>query len=379
MHDPYVLHIASWYPHEESPFEGDFVERHIRCISAIVPSIIYFAKAVNQPKSQMQIIEESNCIMYKRLFQRAGALSNYSKYHALANPDIKSIIEKNGLPKAIHCHAGYPGLSLSSALAKRYKAPLVFTEHSTIYQQYKLSFKEMLILKYLKKYIRNVDVTCPVSHAHEQSILEKCQVKRSEVIHNVVTHPFFETLLKKAKSPSKLLHISSLDDEQKNITDLLRGFNIARSRRPDLSLTIVGNTKIKLVKRLIKRFKIDSTNIKIIGPLEHEQIPKLMTEHDLFLLWSRYESFSLVIAESWASGLPVISNNSGGITSNIASHLGQLVADYSPKGLANAIITTLERYNEFDIIAIRAYAQSQFSERHVSKKYEELYRSLDVL
>lgn len=379
MHDPYILHIASWYPHEESPFEGDFVERHIRCISTSVPGVIYFAKAVNNPKTELQISEASNCVIYKRLFQRAGALSNYSKYHALANPDIKSIIDKNGLPKAIHCHAGYPGLSLSSAMAKRFKVPLVFTEHSTIYQQNKLSFKEKLILRYLKKYIKHADVICPVSQAHNQSIKEKCHVKESEVIHNVVTRPFFDTLLKKAKSPSKLLHISSLDDEQKNIKDLLTGFNIARSHKPELSLTIVGNTNIKLVKRLIKRFKIDNTNIKIIGPLEHEQIPKLMTEHDLFLLWSRYESFSLVIAESWASGLPVISNNSGGITSNIKKELGQLVEDYSPQGLANAILNTIDRYIDFDITAIRAYAQSKFSESEVSQKYVELYRSLDIL
>lgn len=379
MHDPYVLHIASWYPHEESPFEGDFVERHIRCISAKVPSIIYFAKAVNKPKAKIELVEENNYKLYKRLFQRAGALSNYAKYHALANPDMKFIVEENGLPIAIHCHAGYPGLSLSSALSEKYNVPLIFTEHSTIYQQTKLSFKERLILRYLKKYISKANVVCPVSSAHEKSIQEKCKVRKSEVIHNVVTNPFFETLLKKSKSPSKLLHISSLDDDQKNITDLLKGFNIARSRHPNLSLTLVGNTNIKLVKRLIKRLKIDSTNIKIIGPLKHDLIPKLMTEHDLFLLWSRYESFSLVIAESWASGLPVISNNSGGITSNIKSNLGQLVNDYSPASLADAIIKTLDRYSEFDITSIREYAQSQFSEADVSTKYIEVYRSLDIL
>lgn len=379
MHDPYVLHIASWFPHEESPYEGDFVERHIRCISNKIPSIVYFAKAVNKPKSKLQVKEESNYLVYKRLFQRASALSNYSKYHALSYPDIKHIIERKGKPLAIHCHAGYPGLSLSTAMAKKIKVPLVFTEHSTIYQQNKLSFKEKLILRYFKKYIPKVDVICPVSNAHEKSIKKKCELKRSEVIHNVVTNPFFETLLKKSKSPNKLLHISSLDDDQKNITDLLKGFDLARRKNPSLSLTLIGNTNIKATKRLIKKLKIEKSNIKIIGPIQHAEIPKIMSNHDLFILWSRYESFSLVVAESWASGLPVISNNSGGITSTINDNLGHLVMDYNAEALAKSISETLERYANFDIIHIRDYAKNLFSEDRVADDYADLYHSLNIL
>lgn len=379
INDKYVLHIASWYPHQESPFEGDFVQRHIRCISTNISSIVYFSKSVNKPQGKMEISEEGDSHIYKRLFQRAGPLSNYSKYHALAKPDIKAIIREHGLPVAIHCHAGYPGLSLASALASNYKVPLVFTEHSTIYQQKKLTFKDKIILRYLKKYIPQADVVCPVSIAHEQSMIAKCKIKTSQVIHNVVTDAFFDTLLKKSKTPSKLLHISSLDDDQKNISDILKGFNIVRARRPELSLTLVGNSNIKGLKRLIKRLKIDMTNIKIKGPMEHTEIPKLMTDYDLFVLWSRYESFSLVMAEAWASGLPVLCNDSGGITSENNNTLGHLAIDYTPEGLANSIEKTFDRYHEFDITSIRTHAQNRYSDTGVAQQYADLYRSLNIL
>ncbi len=379
MYDPYILHIASWYPHEESPFEGDFVDRHIRCISTKTSGIVYFSKAVTKPQVTMQISENENCTVYKRLFQRAGSLSNYSKYHALANLDINTIVKENGVPLSIHCHAGFPGLSLSSALADRYDVPLIFTEHSTIYQQEKLSFKDKIVFWHLKKYIAKANVVCPVSLAHSKSIAAKCTVQNLNIIPNVVTDPFFETLLKKSSTPSKLLHISSLDDDQKNIIDLLKGFNILRIKRPDVSLTLVGNSNIKLVKRLIKRHKIDITNIKIIGPLEHTEIPKLMTDHDLFILWSRYESFSLVITEAWASGLPVVCNDSGGITGENNDVLGQLVQNYTPEGLSNSICETLDRYHEFDITQIRAYAQERYSKSSIAQKYADLYSSLGIL
>ena len=379
MQDLYILHIASWYPHEESPYEGDFVDRHIRCISSEVSGIVYFSKAVNKPEVKIQISNNENCIVYKRLFQRTGSLSNYSKYHALSNRDISTIIKDHGVPLAIHCHAGFPGLSLSSGLADKYKIPLVFTEHSTIYQQENLSFKDKVVFWHIKKYISKADVVCPVSQAHSDSISTKCSTKKIAVIPNVVTNPFFETLLKKSPSPFKLLHISSLDDDQKNITDLLKGFNILRIKRPNVTLTLVGNSNIKLVKRSIKRLKIDSTNIKIVGPIEHSMIPKMMTEHDLFVLWSRYESFSLVIAEAWASGLPVVCNDSGGITGENNDTLGHLVQTYTPNGLSNALDNTLNRYFEFDVTKIRRYAQEKYSESSVAQKYLDLYRSQGIL
>ena len=379
MQGPYILHIASWYPHEESPYEGDFVDRHIRCISTQAPGVVYFGKAIYKPQVKMQISKNENCIVYKRLFQRAGALSNYSKYHALSNRDINTIVKDHGDPLAIHCHAGFPGLSLSSALADRYSIPLIFTEHSTIYQQKSLSIKDRIVFWHLKKYISKADVVCPVSLAHANSISSKCSVKNIEVISNVVTNPFFETLLKKSSSPSRLLHISSLDDDQKNITDILKGFNILRNTKPEVSLTLIGNSNIKLVKRLIKRHKIDTNNIKIIGPVEHSAIPKLMTDHDIFILWSRYESFSLVVAEAWASGLPVLCNDSGGITGENNENLGHLVQDYSPEGLANALIFTLDRYHQFDITAIREYALKRYAEASIAQKYSDLYTSLSIL
>ncbi len=379
MHDKYILHIASWYPHQESPYEGDFVDRHIRCISTRVNGIVYFGKAVNKPLAKLQTAQNENCKVYKRLFQRAGSLSNYSKYHALGNRDISSIVEDNGIPIAIHCHAGFPGLSLSTALSDRYNIPLIFTEHSTIYQQEKLSIKDKIVLWHLKKYISKADVVCPVSQAHANAISSKCITKNIDIIPNVVTNPFYETLLKKSPKPHKLLHISSLDDDQKNITDILKAFNLVRLNKPETSLTLVGNGNIKVIKRLIKRHKIDITNLNINGPIDHTSIPKLMTDHDLFVLWSRYESFSLVVAESWASGLPVICNDSGGITGENNDSLGSLAQDYTVEGLAETINDSLDRYHKFDITAIRQYALDRYSESSVSHKYVELYKSLHIL
>ena len=375
----YILHIASWYPHEESPFEGDFVERHIRCISTNIKGVVYFSKPVVRHKNKIDSYEETNISIYKRLFKRASTLSNYIKYHSLASLDLKTIITQHGSPSAIHCHAGYPGLSLAVSIGIKHKVPIIYTEHSTIYQQEHLSFKEKLMLWYLKKYIPKVDIICPVSLAHENAISAKCKFNSSQVVHNVVSDKFYETLLTKSKKPHRLLHISSLDDDQKNISDILKAFKILRANRPDSVLTIVGNSNIKQTKRLIKKHKLDTKNVKVIGPVTHTAIPQILTDHDLFILWSRYESFSLVIAESWACGVPVVSNNSGGITSENNDRLGNFVYEYTPEALANAISYTLNRYSEFDLNYIRNYSKSRYSSDSVSHAYQVVYKSAKIM
>ena len=37
-----VLWLCSWYPHPGDPFEGDFIQRHARAVSAFTPLTVFY-------------------------------------------------------------------------------------------------------------------------------------------------------------------------------------------------------------------------------------------------------------------------------------------------------------------------------------------------
>ena len=96
---------------------------------------------------------------------------------------------------------------------------------------------------------------------------------------------------------------------------------------------------------------------------------------DAFILFSSYETFSIVLAESWACGIPTITT-SVGIGNQLPSSLGFQVDINNPKSLANAMLEIMNETAIFDSSFIRSHAE-QFSGENVLSTYDTLL--LDLL
>lgn len=98
-------------------------------------------------------------------------------------------------------------------------------------------------------------------------------------------------------------------DERKGIFDLIEVWSNVVSLKPDALLVTCGYISEKVKNRLLKEIisKGLSKNIQILGPVADDyRKAELMTSSKLFILLSRNESFSLVIGEAMALGLPVV-------------------------------------------------------------------------
>ena len=89
-----------------------------------------------------------------------------------------------------------------------------------------------------------------------------------------------------------------------------------------------------------------------------------------FVLFSEYESFSIVIAEAWATGTPVIST-SVGIASNMNKELGIQVQSKNLESLKNAMLSIIEDKIVFDSSQIIRKAK-EFGSEAILKKWEKL-------
>lgn len=86
---------------------------------------------------------------------------------------------------------------------------------------------------------------------------------------------------------------------------LLRAWSIIEKEFADWTLDIYGNGDKEPYKDLIRELGIDNDRCHLYGPIH--DVKKEYLSSSIFLLPSRFEGFGLVIVESMASGVPVVS------------------------------------------------------------------------
>jgi L-malate glycosyltransferase len=103
-----------------------------------------------------------------------------------------------------------------------------------------------------------------------------------------------------------------------------------------------------------------------------------MRGSDVFLLFSNYENLPVVLIEAFASGLPVISSDVGGIAEHLSAERGKLITAKDNDALSNAmneIINELAQ-KKYDQKRIAQYAKEHFSYEKISAQYHDLYKRI---
>lgn len=119
-----------------------------------------------------------------------------------------------------------------------------------------------------------------------------------------------------------------------------------------------------------------SKNINFLG--NRNDVPKLLTDADLFVLPSRYEGMPVSLLEAMASNLPVIASNISGSNDLISNgENGLLFESENVQDLADKIQYLYENKNIREELVQNAYKFVQgFDISTTCKNYCELYKSL---
>jgi len=115
-----------------------------------------------------------------------------------------------------------------------------------------------------------------------------------------------------------------------------KGFQVLIEVMPDLlkenpnfKLLIIGSgeEKEKLVNKIIN-LKV-ANSVKLVGRVNHSEIPLYFKAADMFVLNSQYEGLSHVILEAMQSGTPIIASNQGGNPELIQDDFNGLLVKYN--------------------------------------------------
>ena len=375
-----VLHIASWYPSKVHESLGNFIQRHISAIATKHICELWYSSPIheNDPLKGSISVDDSNGFIERIAYPRATRPGVRAVTRSLLNFEPGNNI---AMPDIIHLHVAFPAGRAARILSEKWNIPLVITEHWTAYHdsQHIPLWRRIA----MRRTASSTIVFCPVTNQLGQTMRQFKMVNRNgtetyRVIPNVVDIEKFK-LCDSPKSKSdglKIIHVSSLEEAQKNITGILNTISYIRSSKPDFkfSLTIVGGAEtecLNKVRRYATISKLVEPYVKFTGVLSEESVSEEMRNSDALLLFSRKENFPCVIAEAWACGKPVITTDVGGISEHMSEERGIMVNSGDESALAKAILN-LDK--EWDAEKIRSYAVDNFSIDAVAEAYTEAYQ-----
>lgn len=386
MSDLHVLIIPSWYPATNDEVRGVFFREQAVALakSGCKVGVIYSQRqpilnwyrtsyGVSRQNDQGVAVYRKNGIRWLSylssgnftLWLRDG-LSLYKRY-----------VNAHGKPDIIHAHSIINAGILASRLSSQHSLPYVITEHSTAYaRDIVAGDQRCLAAEAAKKALRRYAVSDPFARLLEEFF--GSEVGRWETLPNMVSHIFtdYKGQLKNTKSQSFVFAAVAGLNKNKSMDVLINAFAHSFSENKKVNLVIGGDGEQRTyLEELVRKLGMTG-QIKFSGALNREEVLKTISEADVFVLPSQYETFGVVVVEALALGKPVIVTRCGGPESIVRTEDGIVIEANNVQALSNALSNMLEHHKEYDAIEIRNSCANRFSESVVVERLTTEYRQV---
>lgn len=367
-----ILFISSWYPNKLEPTNGNFVQRHAEAVSLI--HSVEVLHSIGDPFQTEKFLFDDQ--------QKNGIRTLIVYYKNSSNP-VQNFIrrmkaysmgfKKMQKPHLVHANVLHNNILFAVYLKRKLGIPFVVTEHWTALREINAASTSAKIKKIAKFIGNEASAILPVS-ADLMKGLKYLGIKTPmKVIPNVVNTNLFEP----KSFPNErftFIHVSNLiarKNPEKIVKTALKLFG----KGYDFNLKIGGDGDISELEAL-RGNSIYKERIEIFGTQTLDEIAKKMKTSDCFILLSNDENQPCVIAESFASGINVISTNVGGIAEFFPDKAGFLLEKPDEKLLEEAMLKIMSDHFPKDSSTLVKYAQDTFSVDAIGKQFSAVYKDI---
>ncbi len=366
----HVVIASSWYPNKYQRFVGNFVQRQASLLATKHQvTVIHTVSHPSQTEFNLEKKVTGNLteiIVYhprgKSAFKKFSLQKQSLKYALKEILDADVLISHVTLPK---------GLQFIQ-LKKTLNCPWIHIEHGSYFR--KSSWKSLSFLQrsIIRRTVKRIDHFYAVSENLKRDILTHFPQKEIGILPNHIDTDLFKFAPKNPNQIKTFLHISTLEEATKNPKGLIDACKILFDKGIlNFHVTIISDESTKKWEDYAIQLELDN-QVSFDGPFEWEDLPKWYQQSDAFILNSNYETFSIVLAESWATGTPVLSPPVG-IASKLPKDLGIQTKVNDPESLTAAMEAIINEETTFDSEKIRT-SSLKYSSENVLEQLESIIK-----
>jgi glycosyltransferase involved in cell wall biosynthesis len=384
-----VLFIPSWFPNQDDPISGIFIQEQAVAlakefdVAVLIPGMAAWRNVLNPKAADKSGKETTAGLTVYREFARPliphGPESiDYDTFARAAESGFKKVVKEWGKPDVIHAHVVLPAGWSALRVAKKQGIPIVMTEHSS---PFSMHLGTDLSRKLVRETLTSVDRLIAISPALAKQLLDFEPGLKIEVIGESVRTDFFVPAVENGAQPErhgKRFFVAARLAEQKGLDHLINAVRLVEDKGLnsfELEIGGGGPDRAKL-EALAKELGV-ADRCRFLGGLNREQVKERMQACDVFVLSSLHETFGVVVGEAMACGKPVISTRCGGPEFVVNEETGVLVDVAKPEALAEAMAEFILDRVTFDPQAVRNSVVNRFSPevfaRNVTAVYEQVW------
>lgn len=274
-------------------------------------------------------------------------------------------------PDLLHAHE--PGAGLAALLgARRPRRPVVVSEHASA-----LALGEVrgAGLRVARIALSRADLVCPVSDVLRDALAAQGLGRRFRVVPNPVDTDRFAPGAPPAGGVPRIVAVANLVPV-KGVAELVEAAGLLAAGGAEFRLDLVGDGPER--ERLAARAAALGLGERLVlhGALPVERVAALMRESAFAVVPSRYETFSVVVSEALASGLPVVATAAGALPGRIHAGNGLLCPPRDAAALAAAMERMLAGHGAYDRAAIAAAIRAELSPEAIAGRWSAIYAEL---
>ena len=365
----HILFLCSWYPSKVLPTNGDFIQRHAKAVSLqhkVSVLHIISDKSINKSKIEINTLQNVNTYIgyLKHTSNRFLKLIRFLKMY-------NRLLHKIEHFDLVHLNVTFPfGLFALQQKARR-KIPYIISEHWTGYltsQNHKISFIQKILSQ---KITKNAAFVCPVSRELMIAMQAFGLKGNYKSIGNVIdTTTFYQNYEK--ESQFTIIHISSLNDTQKNISGMLNAAKKLENSIGNFTWKFIGGPS-RDYDNLIGKLKFNKAVIQFIDHLPQKELSTHLQKAHICISYSNYETFGVTLAEAIASGTYVISTNTGILNEISKKEYFSIIPVRDEAALLDEIVQQKNNRLRLDSNEMNTFIKEMFSPKIIAKKFSDLY------